>query len=88
MRMSAGLEWTQATDGGLEKAQGFQRTYRLFKAGDKYFVTLTAGGSAAVSRGWARTPDEVKRIAEKWESVLYQYQMPGDRPAGYWPGDS
>jgi hypothetical protein len=83
--MSNHLEWIDSDFDYKASATVDGRVYRLFRNGDgRWFVTLSHGGNGNMIRGWARTPDEAKRIAEKWERVLTQYEFPNERPEGYW----
>jgi hypothetical protein len=73
------LKWTE-TEPGEDcrwKAEGDnKRFYRIWMVGEKWLAGLVVNGSPVISRGWARTLDQAKRIAEEWEQSLRKYEMP------------
>jgi hypothetical protein len=74
------LVWTEDERGTLE-ASGFEavRRYRIYTPSnpEEWLVGLYSGSATSVTaRGWGRTVDEVKQIAEEWEEAFYRCGMP------------
>lgn len=83
----ARLDWNVGpyddSDPGVEGwASPNSRIYRLYLNGDgKWKVTVAVLGGENLARGWARTPDAARRIAQEWEDMFVRHEYGPNYPA-------
>jgi hypothetical protein len=79
------LKWTQKEKSGVWKAVSTgptTRTYHVYPedAGEPglrvALYSQTEPHFTTVVRGWARTFDEGKQVAEEWEQAFHKYELP------------
>jgi hypothetical protein len=84
-RMSKLLEWTGDDNHGASARGDHLRLYYIAVSGEDWMAVLTADNKRegnAIARGWARTPNEAKQIAEEWEQAFQRYESVGKFAGG------